>query len=270
MVLAPTGYAFSRAYRVDTRRLLVQRQRLSRLIAQSLDFETKYGPFKGLRLIENSVWSPGDLAVKLLGVYEQELFSAIGDQVARAPDCILNIGAADGYYAVALKRLLSGARVVAYDMDPRAASACHQTAQLNGVSIEMEAAFSLPDLFAASQQHNRVFVLMDCEGCEDMLLRIEQFSALGNISFLIECHDQVAPGVTDGLKAAMETSHTVEIIYEGSRNPNALAELNQMTSIEKYLLCCEFRGTTMNWLYAVPKESGSKKDIASSAQNRVM
>src|SRR3954471_17960548 len=45
---------------------------------------------------------PLPLAPKLLGIYERELHGAIEAAIRAAPETIVNVGSADGYYAVGL------------------------------------------------------------------------------------------------------------------------------------------------------------------------
>ncbi len=259
-VLSPTGYAIARANQADMTALHRQRLRLSQSIAKGLDYVTRYGPFEGLRLAGDSHWSAGDTAIKLLGLYEQDLFPAVRDQIARRPDCIINIGAGDGYYAVGLKRLLPQSHVIAYDIDQRAALSCLQTAQVNNVAIDAKTAFSVKDLTEAARRYQRVFVVMDCEGCESQLLHSEHPSCFRRMSFLIECHDGSVPHMAARLAAKFDTSHNVDTIREGPRNPHALPELDEFGSFEKALICCEFRGKTMTWLYATPRAKASHMD----------
>src|SRR4051795_10844916 len=57
------------------------------------------GPFAGLVYPDRT---PISLVPKLLGIYERELHGAIEAAIRAQPDVIVNVGAADGYYAVGL------------------------------------------------------------------------------------------------------------------------------------------------------------------------
>src|SRR5919198_4691601 len=72
------------------------------------------GPLAGLTYPDTE---PLSVAPKLLGVYESELHAAIEDAIRADPAVIVNVGAADGYYAVGLARRCRQARVIAYEAD---------------------------------------------------------------------------------------------------------------------------------------------------------
>lgn len=79
------------------------------------------GPFRGMRYIEKAVCS--ELPPKILGTYEMELHALIESIVARRPSCIIDIGAAEGFYAVGFATRLPNCMVVAFDQ-PRALRNC--------------------------------------------------------------------------------------------------------------------------------------------------
>lgn len=89
------------------------------------------GPFAGLAM--PSTAAEGCLAPKLLGTYESELHPVIEQVVARGYRTIVNIGSADGYYAVGLARRLPQAMVLAYDIDENAQAATRRLADSHGV-----------------------------------------------------------------------------------------------------------------------------------------
>jgi len=97
----------------------------------------QFGPFAGMRLPDESSWSGGDGSSKLLGCYEQELHSTVEKAIARQPEVLINIGCAEGYYAVGLARRLPTAQVFAFDTDEKAQSICRLAAQLNGVENQL-------------------------------------------------------------------------------------------------------------------------------------
>src|SRR5271165_2199287 len=76
------------------------------------------GPFAGTAILQEKSWgNAGDLAAKLLGFYEEELHDAVEEAIAGNPDLVLNVGCAEGFYAVGLARRLPESRVIAFDID---------------------------------------------------------------------------------------------------------------------------------------------------------
>jgi hypothetical protein len=77
--------------------------RLVRHIAGGLDWNVESGPFAGMKYL------PGfceGILPKLLGSYEQELWPALHSIASLPIQAVINIGCAEGYYAVGLARLL--------------------------------------------------------------------------------------------------------------------------------------------------------------------
>jgi 2-polyprenyl-3-methyl-5-hydroxy-6-metoxy-1,4-benzoquinol methylase len=95
-------------------------------------FIVQDGPFAGM----NFPLMPADGCVmpKLLGSYEEELHPFFNRFAGTDYDLIIDIGCAEGYYAVGLARLFERARVLAYDIDANARQRCSELARLNGVT----------------------------------------------------------------------------------------------------------------------------------------
>ena len=75
------------------------RQSAEQIRALGLDkLEILSGPFKGMRYGDFSYNSA--LIPKLLGTYEADLHGWVGEAVAAGYDAVINIGCAEGYYAV--------------------------------------------------------------------------------------------------------------------------------------------------------------------------
>src|SRR5437868_4115037 len=90
------------------------------------------GPFKGLRYTRDVVGSA--LAPKLVGTYELELQGPVRQIIADAPRNIVNVGAAEGYFAVGFARAIPTASVVAYEGQEKGRKLIGRLAELNGVS----------------------------------------------------------------------------------------------------------------------------------------
>ena len=76
----------------------------------------------------------GYFVPKLLGAYELEIQPFIQEICRRSYSQVINIGAADGYYAVGLAQHLPNAVILAYQYEAESRAACEQTARLNGVA----------------------------------------------------------------------------------------------------------------------------------------
>jgi len=90
------------------------------------------GPFEGMEYVREA--TEGAIAPRLIGSYESELHPHLERFIAAGLDCVIDVGCAEGYYAVGLARRLPQAVVYAYDINPKARAACADLAARNGVA----------------------------------------------------------------------------------------------------------------------------------------
>lgn len=126
------------------------------------------GPLAGLDFLQQS--AEGCHIAKLLGCYEQPLQPFIEAAITQGYSTILNIGCAEGYYAVGMAKRMPNTRVLAYDLNPKAQQICRELATKNGVSdrVQVGGLFQPSDFASYASQH--VLVLCDIEGAEKDLL----------------------------------------------------------------------------------------------------
>jgi precorrin-6B methylase 2 len=213
------------------------------------------GPFQGLLLCPDVSWGMGDNAAKLTGLYEAELQPALRDLAATTPSAVVNVGCAEGYYAVGLARLLPQAVIYAFDSDPKAQVICRETATLNQVTdrVMVLGTCTPPVLLSLLRQHPAALLVIDCEGYEKELLADAVLAAAAHASLIVECHDFVDPTITPTLIERLRASHTVENVIEGARDPNRLEPLQKMSSLDRWLVALENRPAMMNWIVARPR-----------------
>jgi len=234
-----------------TRSLMKDRtHELAEIIKRESGMRVMGGPFQGLVLPDAMSW--GDLAPKLLGLYESELAGAIDVLVAGAPSRVVNVGCAEGYYAVGLARRLPGTEVIAYDTDPSAQALAALCAKLNGVPLTVRGTCAPEVLAGLAQSEPRLAVVLDCEGFERELL-LTTPDAFRNAAMLVECHDTVHPGLTDRIAQAFAATHDVTRIQQGARNPHAIPMLQSWNEADRWLVVSERRAAVMSWLWMQPK-----------------
>ena len=96
------------------------------------DLVVRHGVFKGMRYPEARS-SGSALYPKLLGSYERELEPILETICQRPYGQVVDVGCAEGYYAVGLAMRMPSARVYAYDTNAEAIRLCRQLAQANNV-----------------------------------------------------------------------------------------------------------------------------------------
>ncbi|MFQ3577993.1 MAG: hypothetical protein SNJ52_03160 [Verrucomicrobiia bacterium] len=87
------------------------------------------GPFEGVSYAGLAHYSSG--MPKLIGTYEKELHSIFREILRDPPELIVDVGSAEGFYAVALARRCPKAKVVAFEMDELARRLAEEMACLN-------------------------------------------------------------------------------------------------------------------------------------------
>ena len=169
------------------------------------------GPFQGMHYGSTKALCSA-LYPKLLGTYEHELAGVFEAALGRNHPLVVDVGAADGYYAVGFAFRQAGTRVIAYDQDPRARAELAKLAELNGVAARIEIRGRCEPAELARLGAPSGLMIVDCEGFEDMALSPENIAALSGWEFIIETHDGFVPGVTKLLVERFQATHRVEVI----------------------------------------------------------
>jgi hypothetical protein len=193
-------------------------------------------------------------APKLLGIFERELYEAVERLIALAPRTIVNIGAADGWFAVGLARRLPDCQVAAFDINEERMRQLRQIADLNGVAdrVRVEARECLHrDL--QELLDDRAAVVCDCDGCEGSLLDPELAPSLRQVPLIVESHDLLVEGTTERLMAAFQATHEIESVSTEPRFIDDFPQLDFMPWVTRQLAIAEFRGAPMKWLVMHPR-----------------
>lgn len=210
------------------------------------------GPFTGLKLSPEVCWGDGDTASKLLGLYEDELHSNIRRVLVDGSDLVVNIGAAEGYYACGMALRL-GCNVVAVDTMQRARDITAQTAELNNLTVAVRDAVTNEELNSMLVNSKRPVLVIDCEGAEQTLLDPVTVPELAKSRILVESHDCFVPGVTEELVARFEPTHHCTVIQARGKNPWVFKALDKYWDLEKLILVNECRPETAQWIWMEPK-----------------
>lgn len=148
------------------------------------------GPFSGMPYLDETVW--GSIVPKWLGSYEWELGGVVSEIVDRGYAAVVDVGCAEGYYAVGLARRLVDSRVFAFDADPFSRGQARRLAALAGVSerVSMGSFCRHSDLetirrgFAGS-----MLIVCDIEGSEWEFLDPVRCRHLEECDILVEIHE---------------------------------------------------------------------------------
>ncbi len=225
---------------------------LNRRFVAEHGLEVRRGPFAGLRYPGALVADHGDLVAKLVGTYELELAPVVASWVGRIA-LLVDVGAAEGFYAVGMAVASPGTRVVAYEADPAAREQLRLLAEHNGVAdrVELRGACT-PGELAALPAGAGTALLSDCEGCEATLLDPAAAPPLTGWPLLVELHDRIVPGVTATIRRRFAPTHDVELIPTRPRAGEDPPELADLHPRDRLRLIGERRAGPMQWAWLRP------------------
>ncbi len=221
-------------------------------VASALGLCVVDGLFAGMRLLPRA--SEGCFIPKLLGCYEAPLQPSLGRLVAAGYDVVLNIGCAEGYYAVGLARLLPAAEIFAFDIDPAARALCRELAVLNDVADRVVITDAPVGGKFARHAGRRVLVVCDIEGAEVRLLDPATQPALADFDLVVEAHDGREP-VSTLLASRLAATHHIAILDGLAARPSLPAWFGGVPEIDQLLSVWEVRRGATPWL-VMTRESG--------------
>lgn len=225
-------------------------------IYQQVNGKVHTGPFKGMTIVPKVTWGDGDIVAKLLGIYEDELHLFVKSIVSNNPDLVINVGCAEGYYAIGLARLLPNTEVIAVDINSDCAAICQENSDANSTTNtrvilqEVDTAWLSEHLAG----RKRPAIVMDCEGAELDLLDFARVPELAQTTVLVESHDCITAGITEALTQRFQQTHTIFKKDQSFKDPYQFEFLKPFGDCDKWALVHEGRPSTMSWLYMTPKQ----------------
>lgn len=213
------------------------------------------GPFKSFDFIEKS--AEGCHVAKLLGCYEQPLHPHINKAFNKGYETVINIGCAEGYYAVGFPYKVTGIVSYAFDVDEKAQRACSELAAKNGVEDRVIVKGRLdPEDFEHYGTPNTL-VFCDIEGAEEFLLDPIKAPILKRMDIIVESHECLRKGITSELTLRFSESH--DIVRVDDNGLRLLKELPdwflKLNHLDQLLAVWEWRSGPTPWLVMTAKSS---------------
>jgi hypothetical protein len=174
------------------------------------------GPLVGMNFLAQS--AEGCHIAKLLGCYEQPLQPFIEAAIEANYQTILNIGCAEGYYAVGMARGMPATQVLAFDLNPKAQEVCTALAEQNGVS--------------------------------------ERVHALKGMNIIVESHEShecLIPGITQLLIDRFKDSHQITLVQDDGQRRLTSPPQWFLNLAHQLLATWEWRSGPTPWLVMVSK-----------------
>jgi hypothetical protein len=240
--------------------LLIQRHRirLSNYIVQQCHGKVLRGPFTGMILSAGTGgWGDADRASMALGLYEQEILKII-ERTAPRGCTFVNLGSADGYYAIGMLHSGIASHAYCFEIDTQARERLLQLAIQNGVAEKItilgKAEVDFYKSIANLDSHN-LFVLCDVEGAEfEIFSQQATFDALHKAHIVIEMHDwdeSLRRKAQDLVSMATDT-HRPSFFSTASRDLSDIELLKPLDDTNRWLVCSEGRPKMMEWCHLTP------------------
>jgi len=221
------------------------------------DLVVRHGPFQGMRYPQaRSVGSR--LVPKLIGSYEKEIHPFL-DRICATPyTAIVDVGCAEGYYAIGLAMRISSARVYAFDTDTEAISLCRAMAELNGVSGRLVTGeFCSPETLASLDLGSRALIVSDCEGFEGKLFTRQTVGGLADHDVLVELHDFLDIELSSSIREVFAETHEIHAVKSVDDLEKArtyvYGELEGFDLATRKILLAEKRPAVMEWFFMTPR-----------------
>lgn len=243
--------------RVRMERALIRlgrwRQQLLINTYRKLHGNTVYGgPFAGMTY---SQATEGATLPRLLGCYEAELHPLLGELNEARHDLVIDIGCAEGYYAVGLAKLLPACTVMGYDLAESARAACGALAKANGVEarVQVERGFE-PDTLSAFAGR-RTLVFCDIEGAEADLLDPARHPYWSRVDLIVEVHECFRKGLVNLISQRFAPTHDIQWI---SQSPSVRRDLPPwvfgLSHLDQILCTWEWRAGPTPWAVMKSRE----------------
>lgn len=203
------------------------------------------GPFQGMRFVRQV--SEGCCVPKLLGCYEQELHPHVEQAIARDYSQVLNIGVAEGYYAVGLARRMLRTKVFAFDIDLNAQRTCAALARENGVADRVQIAGLFRGEDFAHYREPRTLLVCDIEGAERELLDPQAYPALAGMDIIVELHDCLVPGLSLEIPRRFSATHEITLVKQSGRAQPLPPLFDELSHLDQLLAVWEWRSGPTPW-----------------------
>ena len=179
------------------------------------------GPFAGMPYRRSKL---ATYPSKILGTYELEIADLVERLCGHAFPRIVNVGAAEGYYAVGFARRCPHAKVVAFEAKEALRRDLLRLAGDNNVAdrLEVRGLCQPGDLEKALAGFENVLLIVDVEGAESDLLNPVSVPNLNQAHIVVELHDFIVPGVSSLVRRRFEATHVITEVYSRPRTADDL------------------------------------------------
>jgi hypothetical protein len=203
------------------------------------------GPFKGMHYTSAT---EGATLPRLIGCYEAELQPTLMAMSREGYQRVIDIGCAEGYYAVGLARLFPDCEIHAHDISEAAQRACRELAAVNHVQDQVQVAGMFHASGLAQHVPLKTLVFCDIEGAEDELLNPQAYPAFKAVDLIVEVHECFKPGLMQSIAERFSGSHEIEWIWQSTSIRRDLPDwVAYLSHLDQILCTWEWRAGPTPW-----------------------
>ena len=248
--------------------LLFYHSRLEHIIKKSKEYVKKIslsdgykvmnGVFKGLQYPSLEI-TESALIPKIIGSYEYQLQPWMEQIIRTNYTDIIDVGSAEGYYAIGLAKKMPESMVHCFDINIRDLEFSKKMAEVNGVRNVTWNAFCDQKTLLTFLFRGKSLILCDCEGYELELFSKSVIEKCKGMDFLIEFHNVVNPVISSELLTRFQHTHTFKIVNNLNVRYPIFEGVERLSPSEREFALCEHRGGLykniyMEWAFLTSKE----------------
>lgn len=205
------------------------------------------GPFAGMNY--NIAASEGSRITRLLGCYETTLAPVIEDIIAGAPPLVIDVGCAEGFYAVGLALRLPESIIWARDSNAAAIEKCKALAAINRVDGRVKTGGKLTHADFDICRAQPTTIICDIEGAEETLLDPDRAKGLRRADILVEVHEVMTPGLCDLLTNRFAPTHKITRLDRAFSSDSLPDWMDALSDMDRLLALWEWRAGPTPWLW---------------------
>lgn len=230
---------------------------INRRIGISTGFVVQEGLFTGMQISSDPWWGRFDIASKALGRYEHHIQKVLEQVVSTRSVDFVDIGAADGYFAIGMALQKNVKHVHAFEMSHKGRERLNLMINKNGCSAKCSiyghaSSEGIINCLGATRVG---VVLIDIEGGEYDLLTKALLNFLSSCWIIVELHPWVVSSEkSEEFLNNISTYHDVRFLTRESYDPDQISVLFGLNDDQRLLALSEGRGKRMEWAYLCPRE----------------
>jgi hypothetical protein len=221
------------------------------------EYKVLNGVLKGLQYPSLDI-TEAALAPKIVGSYEYQLQPWLSQIIKSDYSDIINVGSAEGYYAVGLAKKMPNTLIHCYDINKKDIEFSKQMAKTNNVSNLTWNTFCSEATLLNFAYRGKTLIICDCEGYELKLFTKAVIDKCKQFDFLIELHDVINPIISSQILSSFQFTHTLNIVNNKNVDYSMLDGLQTLSPKDREFALLEHRGGLyknifMEWVYLISK-----------------